>query len=61
MIQELTGRRLAYTLTDRSRPGDHMWYVSDVRKFQNDYPGWRYRYNQETILSEIVEATLERV
>jgi CDP-paratose 2-epimerase len=60
MIQELTGRPLAYTVTEQARPGDHMWYVSDVRKFQKDYPGWRYRYNQEMILSEIVEATHER-
>jgi CDP-paratose 2-epimerase len=60
MIQEMTGRKLTSTLTDDARQGDHIWYVSDVRKFQHDYPGWGYKYDQRAILAEIVEATRER-
>ena len=61
MVQEMTGRRFNYGLTDSARSGDHIWYVSDVRKFQKDYPGWGYRYDQRRILEEIVEATHERL
>jgi CDP-paratose 2-epimerase len=61
LVQEMTGHALGYTLVDRPRAGDHIWYVSDVRKFQADYPEWSYRYDQKAILAEIVDATRERL
>jgi CDP-paratose 2-epimerase len=61
LVQEMTGHALGYTLVDRPRAGDHIWYVSDVRKFQADYPAWSYRYDQKAILAEIVDATRERL
>jgi CDP-paratose 2-epimerase len=61
MIQEMTGKKLNYTLSDQARSGDHIWWISDVRKFQADYPGWKYEYDMSAILREIVAATQERV
>ena len=29
-----------YTILDENRIGDHIWYISDLRKFQIDYPTW---------------------
>ena len=55
--EEMCGRRLDYKLSDDARSGDHIWWVSDVRKFQQDYPDWAYRYDQKLIIQEIVEAT----
>jgi CDP-paratose 2-epimerase len=59
--EEFSGQKLEYTLSDQNRSGDHIWYVSDVRKFQSHYPQWQYRYDMETILKEIVCAVQERV
>ena len=59
--EELTGRKLDYTLSDEARSGDHIWWISDVRKFRQDYPGWEYRYDQRRIIEEIVAATQERM
>lgn len=58
--EALTGKTLTYTLSDDNRAGDHIWYVSDVRKFQSHYPDWRYTYDIDRILAEIVAATRER-
>ncbi|MBA3871228.1 MAG: NAD-dependent epimerase/dehydratase family protein [Anaerolineae bacterium] len=55
MIREIGGYQLDYTLTDQARSGDHIWYVSDVRKFQQHYPQWQYHYDTETILRELIE------
>ncbi len=55
--ERLAGKKLEYSYTDSNRSGDHIWYVSDVRRFQNDYPDWAYQYDLEKILFEIVEAT----
>ncbi len=58
--QRLAGKELNYTLSDEARSGDHIWWISDVRKFQSHYPGWEYEYDMERILEEIVAATQER-
>lgn len=55
MIREFGGYQLDYTLTDHARSGDHIWYISDVRKFQQHYPAWRYHYDTETILRELID------
>ena len=60
IAEELCGRKLNYTLSDEARAGDHIWWISDVRRFQNDYPAWSYRYDMTRIMEEIVEATRER-
>lgn len=61
LIQEISGRETKFTLSDQARAGDHIWWVSDVRRFKTDYPKWSYRYDMTAILKEIIEATLERM
>ncbi len=58
--EEACGRKLNYSVSDVARSGDHVWWISDVRKFQHDYPDWNYRYDLPRIIREIVEATRER-
>ena len=60
LAEELTGREFSFTVLDQARAGDHIWYISDVRRFQRDYPEWSYRYDLPAIMREIVEATQER-
>ncbi len=47
-------------MSDQAREGDHIWWVSDVSRFQKDYPDWNYQYDLETIIEEIVDATKEK-
>ena len=60
IAEKLCDRELTYSLSDQARSGDHIWWISDVRKFQNDYPDWRYQYDLQTIIREIVEAARDR-
>ncbi|HEX7316876.1 MAG TPA: NAD-dependent epimerase/dehydratase family protein [Pyrinomonadaceae bacterium] len=60
MAEELCGRELNYTLSDEARSGDHIWWISDVRRFRRDYPEWEYAYDMRKIMEEIVSATKER-
>ncbi len=60
IAQHLAGRELTYALSDEARSGDHIWWISDVRKFQAHYPTWHYEYDIERILEEIVAATREK-
>lgn len=60
ICESIAGRPLQRTYVDENRVGDHVWYVSDVGRFQSHYPGWKLTYNVEDILREIYEANLER-
>jgi CDP-paratose 2-epimerase len=60
IVERLAGRRLDYTLSDDARAGDHIWWISDVRRFQHDHPQWAYRYDLETMLTDMVAAVQER-
>lgn len=53
MGEEISGRKLDWTYVEENRIGDHIWWISDVRKFQADFPNWKYRYDLDAILREI--------
>jgi CDP-paratose 2-epimerase len=61
VCEKITGKPMNYSYTEDNRIGDHIWYISDVRKFKNDYPSWDYRYNLEDILSQIHDSMSSRV
>jgi CDP-paratose 2-epimerase len=58
ICERQTGRPMNWSYSEDNRPGDHIWWISDVRKFQTHYPEWRYGYNLEELIGEI-RATLE--
>jgi CDP-paratose 2-epimerase len=51
--ERITGKKMNYRLIDDNRIGDHIWYISDVRAFQRDYPEWKYRYSIEDIYQQV--------
>lgn len=53
--EKKTGKPYSYKLSDDNRIGDHIWWVSDVRKFQEHYPDWKYEYDLEKIIDEIFD------
>ncbi len=57
---EISGRQLAYTVSDRPRAGDHRWYISDFSAFKVDYPDFRAEYGIDAILREIHDVNVER-
>lgn len=59
ICERLSGKKLDWTYVDENRSGDHIWWISDVSRFQSHYPEWRYEYDLERTLAEIVEACRE--
>jgi len=56
LCEEISGRKLTWSYEETNRIGDHIWWISDVRKFQEHYPNWKFRYGLREILEEIHEA-----
>jgi CDP-paratose 2-epimerase len=60
MCEQMTGKKMNVTYTQDNRVGDHIWYISDVRKFKSHYPEWNYKYTMKDILEQIHQALLLR-
>ena len=54
IIEELTSTHFEWELKKENRVGDHIWYVSNMKKFKNDYPKWKQIYNSEKIIGELL-------
>ncbi len=59
--EAISGNKLSYSYSDKNRIGDHMWYISDVGKFQEHHPTWDYTYNIEQTLVEMYELFVKRM
>jgi CDP-paratose 2-epimerase len=56
ICEEISGRKLRWTYKETNRIGDHIWWISDVRKFRRHYPTWKFRYQLCDILEDIHDA-----
>lgn len=59
-IAEMTGKKLDWKYVDEARKGDHICYISDLRKFQSHYPNWKITKDLDTIFQEIIAAQREQ-
>ena len=55
-LEELTGRRLQHDYVDEPRRGDHICYITNVARFQADYPEWRVEVPLDAIFRQLVGA-----
>ena len=60
LCERIAQKTLHWTYEESNRIGDHIWWISDIRKFRNHYPDWNLTYDVETILTEIFTANSPR-
>ena len=53
-IEELSGRKIKWVYNDQARKGDHICYISDLRKLESHFPGWRITRSLDDILKEMI-------
>src|SRR5947208_3665499 len=53
-FENLYGKKLDLEYVDAPRRGAHVCYISDLRRFRGDYPGWELAYSLEEILGDLV-------
>lgn len=58
-IEHRAGRKLNWRYCEEHRTGDHICYISDMRKFQSHYPEWKVTRPLDGILDEMVASQLE--
>lgn len=60
LCEQITGRRLDWRYEEQNRIGDHIWWVSDIRKFQQHYPDWSLQHDITSILTDILDQAADR-
>lgn len=60
ICDSITGRPLKWSYREQNRTGDHIWWISDTRRFREDYPEWSITRDVPQILEEIYVSSRER-
>ena len=55
-VEEITGRKIAQQYSAQPRKGDHICYISDLKKLKSHYPAWSITRDLPGILEEMVAA-----
>ena len=58
-IEKILGKKASFDIKDENRIGDHIWYISDVRKLQNHFPDWKYKYTRQSLLEELCKFAID--
>jgi CDP-paratose 2-epimerase len=58
--ETIADKKLNWSYVETNRIGDHIWWISDIQKFKNHYPGWKLTFTVEDILEEIFTQNVSR-
>jgi len=57
-IEKILRKKPDIEYCETARSGDHIWYISDVSKFQSHYPNWTYMHDIDSIIKELCDVYL---
>lgn len=60
MCESISGKSVNRVYSDNNRSGDHIWWISDARKFQSHYTDWTYDFSLEDMLADIHDGIRNR-
>lgn len=60
-IETLSGKKMLYEYVDQNRAGDHICYISDLRKMKTHYPSWDITRSLDDIFQEIYASWSNRI
>jgi len=47
-----------YEFNEDNRIGDHIWYITDLSKFKNDYHEWEIKHDLTSIIKQIIKQNI---
>ena len=54
IIEDTLKVRIKRKILKTNRIGDHIWYISNLKKFKKHYPNWRQTYSTKKIINELI-------
>ena len=53
-VENISGIKIKKKFLKLNRTGDHIWYISNIKKFKKHYPNWKQKFNTYKIIKELV-------
>lgn len=53
ICEDIVGKQMNYDYSDGNRSGDHIWYISNLKKFKEHYPVWDLQFDLKTTIEQI--------
>ena len=53
-VESIANLKIKKIYKKTNRVGDHIWYISDTKKFRKDYPKWKQKYATKKIIEELI-------
>jgi CDP-paratose 2-epimerase len=60
-VETLTGKPTKWQYVEKAREGDHICYISDLKKMKEHYSNWNISKSLDDIFDELVEAWTSRL
>jgi len=54
IVEEISGIKIKKKYIKKNRIGDHIWYISNMKKFRKHYPKWKQKFSTYKIINELV-------
>ena len=54
IFQKLTNIEVKKNIIKKPRVGDHIWYISSLKRFKKDYTKWKQKYDTKKIIDELL-------
>ena len=61
IIENLSGKKANYKIINKSRLGDHVWWITDNSKFKKDYPMWKIKIPLVKSLERMIDNQLKKI
>ena len=54
IIERSTNIKIKKIFKKQNRVGDHIWYISSMKKFKKHYPKWKQNFSTNKIIDELI-------
>ena len=55
LVEKIAGIKIKRKILRQNRVGDHIWYVTNMKKFKKHYPNWKQKFSTYKIIEELVK------
>ena len=54
LVEKIKKIKIKRRFIKQNRVGDHIWYISNMKKFKKHYPNWKQKFSTRKIVEELI-------
>ena len=55
IVEKITKIKIKKKILKQNRIGDHIWYITSMKRFKKDYPKWKQKYSTFKIIKQLIK------